>query len=80
MSVVVEAQGLQERLFEVPVPPGDYGSLSTNGKRLFWLSYTASQPRKAALEALDDHEQGAEAQDASSPTSRSSSSRATARR
>lgn len=53
VSVVVDAKGLQERLFEVPVPPGDYGSLSTNGQRLFWLSRTASQPGKATLEALD---------------------------
>lgn len=53
VSVVIEARGLQERLFEVPAPAGDYGALATNGKRLFWLAYTASQPRKAALEALD---------------------------
>lgn len=48
--------GLAERLFEVPVPPGNYSALRTDGKRLWWLDTDAStstgSERKSALKTL----------------------------
>jgi tricorn protease len=37
-KVEIDLDGLQGRLFEVPVPPGNYASLAANEERLFWLS------------------------------------------
>ncbi|HEY7215580.1 MAG TPA: PDZ domain-containing protein, partial [Thermoanaerobaculia bacterium] len=37
-KVEIDLDGLQDRLFEVPVPPGNYASLTANEERLFWLS------------------------------------------
>ncbi len=53
VTVRVETAGLAERLYEVPVPPGNYESLAASGKRLFWVSYDTARPRKGALVALD---------------------------
>ena len=36
--VEIDLDGLQTRLFEIPVPPGNYESLAINEERLFWLS------------------------------------------
>ena len=36
--VEIDVDGLQQRLFEVPVPPGNYESLAANDERLYWLS------------------------------------------
>ncbi len=48
--------GLAERLFEVPVPAGNYSDLRTDGKRLWWLDTEASNSsgpeRKSALKTL----------------------------
>nr|WP_295785242.1 S41 family peptidase [Rhodoferax sp.] len=48
--------GLAERLFEVPVPPGNYSALRTDGKRLWWLDTDASTSsgteRKSALKTV----------------------------
>ena len=43
--VPVDLTGLQTRLLEVPVPPGNYGDLSTDGKRLYFVSSEAGAPR-----------------------------------
>jgi tricorn protease len=37
-KVVIDLDGLAERLYEVPVPAGNYESLAANEERLFWLS------------------------------------------
>ena len=37
-KVTIDLDGLQERLFEVPVPAGNYESLTANEERLYWLS------------------------------------------
>lgn len=37
--VVIDLEGLQERLTEVPVPPGNYSELSVTAKSLFWLAF-----------------------------------------
>ena len=36
--VDIRFEGLAGRLAQVPVPDGNYGNLTTNGKRLFWTS------------------------------------------
>jgi tricorn protease len=37
----IDLDGLQQRLFAVPVPAGNYDSLTANAERLFWLSSEA---------------------------------------
>jgi tricorn protease len=36
--VEIDLDGLQARLFEAPVPPGNYEKLTANDERLFWIS------------------------------------------
>jgi tricorn protease len=43
---------VRKRLAEVPVPPGNYGSLAVNDKEMFWLS-TPSGDKKSALQGAD---------------------------
>jgi tricorn protease len=50
--VEIQEEGLADRLYLVPAPPGRYGDLATNGDSLFWLSYDTDHPRKAALVAM----------------------------
>jgi tricorn protease len=39
----VDWQGLADRLYQVPVPAGNYASLSTDGKRLYFLEETGTE-------------------------------------
>lgn len=50
--IQIEPDGLVQRLMEVPQPVGNYYSLTTNGKFLFWLNQgaTDSEGRLYALE------------------------------
>jgi len=48
-AVIIDLDGIQARIAEVPVPPGNYDSLSTDGKRLYWMSRDLSPGRKASL-------------------------------
>ena len=52
----IDFEGLETRLSEVPVVPGNYGSLDTDGHRLYFLSWEASAaPRKALrMMPIDD--------------------------
>lgn len=50
VEVVIDLDGLEARLIEAPVPPGNYGGLAVNDKALFWLS-SDSGDRKTALQA-----------------------------
>ncbi len=43
--------GIRERLYEVPVAPGNYRELSTDGKRLFFLSQDSAE-RKTGLRSV----------------------------
>lgn len=54
-SVVVniDLDGIQKRVLEVPVSPGDYGSLMANDKRLFWTEAETSLMRNRNLMTLD---------------------------
>jgi tricorn protease len=51
-AVVVDVEGLDTRLLEVPVPAGNYGSLSMDAKRLYFVSRPAGRDGKVALKTL----------------------------
>ena len=34
----IELAGIQQRVWQVPIEPGDYGGVGVNGKALFWIS------------------------------------------
>ena len=51
-AVVVDVEGLETRLLEVPVAPGNYGSLSVDAKRLYFISRPTGRDGKAALKTL----------------------------
>lgn len=50
--VVIDLDGIERRLHRVPVEPGNYSSLTTNGRRLFWVSRETSLERTEHLLAL----------------------------
>lgn len=52
VEVKIDRGGIQERLFRVPVGPGNYGALSVNDKALFLLS-TPTGERKSNLVAIN---------------------------
>lgn len=43
VKVTVHRDGLMARIQPLPVPPGNYGSLTVNGERLFWMQYEAGE-------------------------------------
>ena len=47
----VDWTGLDERLYQVPLPAGNYGGLDTDGKRLYYLEDKGTEGHKA-LESL----------------------------
>ncbi len=51
-TVVVDVDGLDTRLLEVPVPPGNYSDLSMDAKRLYFVSRPTDRAGKAALKTL----------------------------
>lgn len=53
VSVDIDLDGLDTRLQEVPVPPGNYSNLAVAGQRLCWLNHNSAEPRKTTLECLD---------------------------
>ncbi|HET7564215.1 MAG TPA: PDZ domain-containing protein, partial [Gemmatimonadaceae bacterium] len=50
--VVIDLDGIQSRLLEVPVPAGNYSRLSTNGAELYFLSRENSPERKTVLRSF----------------------------
>jgi tricorn protease len=58
--VVIEFDGLIERTREVPAPPGNYNGLSTDGKRLYFVSRDTGVDRKSALKSLAIENKGAQ--------------------
>jgi len=52
-KVEIDLDGIAARLQEVPVPPGNYVSLSIAGKRLCWINRDPETPEKTALQCLD---------------------------
>jgi tricorn protease len=53
VDVVIDLEGLQDRIWEVPLSAGDYGSLTMNEKNLFWQESDPSQNYKTKLVALE---------------------------
>ena len=65
--VRIDYDGLMQRLYEVPVPAGQYGQLSVSDKTVYWLAQDVgadAKPRLMALEITnDDPEPGTFADD-----------------
>jgi tricorn protease len=51
-AVVVDVEGLETRLLEVPLPAGNYSDLSTDGKRLYFVSSPTGRDGRPALKTL----------------------------
>jgi tricorn protease len=51
-DVKIDFNGIQKRLFEVPIGAGNYSSLAVNDKALFWLS-TPAGDKKATLKGAE---------------------------
>ena len=59
-EVKIDFTGIQARITEVPVPPGNYNSLQPTDKRLCWLSASDEARPKNALQCLDIANKGDE--------------------
>jgi len=51
--VTIDLDGIQDRLIEVPVDPGNLSALSTDGKRLYFLATEADVNAKPDLQSLE---------------------------
>src|SRR5262249_23088824 len=51
--VVIDLDGISDRLIDVPVDPGNLRSLSTDGKRLYFLASEAEVSPKPDLQSLE---------------------------
>jgi tricorn protease len=60
--VVIDIDGIEARLLEVPVPAGNYRDLSIDTKRLYFISRPAGRDGKAALRTLALDNKGPEAE------------------
>jgi tricorn protease len=60
--VTIDLAGIATRLSEVPVPPGNYRSLTAPGKRLCFINGDRSEPAKTALQCLDIANKGEKAE------------------
>ncbi len=52
VEVLIDVEGIRERIQEVGVEPGNYTSLAVNAGHLFWLSAETSAERRQTLEAV----------------------------
>ena len=50
--IVVKLEGLSERLYEVPLPAGNYSKLSADGKRLYFIVTETAVDRKLSLRSV----------------------------
>jgi tricorn protease len=53
VTVNIDMDGIERRLYEVPVPNGNYDALTVNDTRLFWISRETTVQRKANFMTLD---------------------------
>jgi tricorn protease len=51
-TVRIDVDGIQQRLIEVPLEPGNYNALSTDGKRLYFLSAAVDTGPRHTLRTL----------------------------
>jgi len=52
-KVEIDLAGIAARIEEIPVPPGNYASLTANAKRLCWLNRDREEADKTSLQCLD---------------------------
>jgi tricorn protease len=52
IKVEIDLDGIQARLVEVPVPPGNYSDLASDGKRLYYVSTDAATDAKRTLKTI----------------------------
>ena len=52
-TTTVDLDGIQQRLYEVPIPAGNFDALSVNATRLFFVTHETSLARKTTLQAVD---------------------------
>ncbi len=52
LEIKIDLDGIQKRIREVPVEPGNYGSLNVNDKALFWVERGAGYGSPSQLKAL----------------------------
>lgn len=52
VTVTIDTTGKAERLIELPVPAGNYGSLTANEGQVFWLSWDAATSDSKNLQTL----------------------------
>ncbi len=52
VHVDIDLDGLETRLMEVPVAPGNYSDLSMTGKHLYWMEASTAVEPKTSLKAL----------------------------
>jgi tricorn protease len=57
--VTIDFEGIIERTRDVPAPPGNYSSLATDGKRLYFVSRETTVEHKRALKVLAIENKGA---------------------
>ncbi len=58
-AVSIDLDGIATRILEVPIPPGNYSNLSTDGKRLYFMSVDATADRKRTLKTMSiDNKRG----------------------
>jgi len=50
--VEIDLDGIEARIVEVPVPPGNYSDLSVDGKRLYYVSRDAGRNAKRVLKTF----------------------------
>jgi tricorn protease len=51
-KVTIDVEGIQQRLLEVPVPAGNYSDLSTDGKRLYYVTVDNRADHKRTLKTM----------------------------
>jgi tricorn protease len=52
-AVLIDLEGLQDRIAAVPVPPGNYRDLAVTEKRLIWISTTIGSSAKTNVMTLE---------------------------
>jgi tricorn protease len=53
VKVMIDADGIQGRLRQVPAPPGNYGALTAGPTRLYWVAQERGPGHKPALMTVD---------------------------
>ena len=61
LKVAIDLAGIQDRVFEVPLPPGVLSGLVANDKALFFIDRESRAAGRAKLKALEIKNKGAEA-------------------